>query len=278
MAVNVTSRAPLLSIGEFSAVTQLSPKALRLYDEQRILQPARTDPSSGYRYYRREQVPLGRLIRTLRDMHLPLADVARVVEADRCEAEHVLNQFAAEVDRRYAQDKRAMQTALLLLRGAGSKERLTIEQRTRPEMMVAVWPFVTDRAHFYGRLQVTRDSADRSLTQALLRPSSTFYCRLVNPLSEEETQVELLIPIDAAIAPAREVTLRHLAAASCAVIDITASTSGADFSAPVDALFDWFDQRGFRAVDTPWLARTFQGQDLHAEALWAYQAHALEGG
>lgn len=276
MHVKVTSRAPLLSIGEFSAVTQLSPKALRLYDEQRILQPARTDPSSGYRYYRTEQVPLGRLIRTLRDMHLPLSDVARVVQADRHDAEHLLNQFAAEIDRRYADDKRALQTALLLLRNAGPRERLTIEQRTRPEMIVAVWPFVTDRAHFFGRLQVTREAADREL-QARLHPSSTSYCRLAHPLSDEETQVELLIPIDAPIALAKDVTLRHLAAASCAAIGIGASASNADFAAPVDALFDWFDQRGFRALDTPWLARVFRGEDLHTEVLWAYHDLAPGG-
>jgi len=217
------------------------------------------------------------LIRTLRDMHLPLSDVARVVQADRRDAEHVLNQFAAEIDRRYAQDKRVMQTAVLLLRNAGRSERLTVEQRTRPEMMVAVWPFVTDRAHFYGRLQVTRHAAERSLTRAQMHPSSTSYCRLIDPLSEEETQVELLIPVDAPISPVGEVTLRHLAAASCAVIDISASANGADFSAHVDALFDWFDQRGFRTLDTPWLARIFQGEDPHTEVLWAYQAHARGG-
>jgi hypothetical protein len=58
------------------------------------------------------------------------------------------------------------------------------------------------------------------------------------------------------------------------VIDVSASASGADFSAPVDALFDWFDQRGFRALDAPWLARAFRGEELHTEVLWAYQAHA----
>jgi hypothetical protein len=72
-------------------------------------------------------------------MHLPLSDVARVIHADRRDAEHVLNQFAAEIDRRYARDKRVMQTALLLLRNAGRSERLTIEQRARPEMTVVVW-------------------------------------------------------------------------------------------------------------------------------------------
>lgn len=275
--MSVTSRTRLLSIGEFSAATQLSPKALRLYDEQRILQPARTDASSGYRYYQAEQVPLGRLIRTLRDMNLPLADVARVVQTDRRTAEHVLNEFAAEIDRDYARDKRVMQTALLLLRDSSPSERLTIEERSRPGMTVVVWPFLTDRLHFYERLRAARDTAERPLELAQLRASRVSYCRLIDPLSEEEVQLELLIPVEPPVPLAEDITLRQLMQAPCAVVDVSASSSGADFSAPVDALFDWFDRRGYRAIDTPWLARTFQDEGVRTEVLWAYHPHSHPG-
>ena len=60
-----TLSSRLLSIGEFAAATQLSQKALRIYDEQRLLVPARIDTATGYRYYSSDQVPLGRLVRTL---------------------------------------------------------------------------------------------------------------------------------------------------------------------------------------------------------------------
>ena len=46
----------LLSIGEFAAATQLSLKALRLYDEQCLLRPATVDAATGYRYYRHERI------------------------------------------------------------------------------------------------------------------------------------------------------------------------------------------------------------------------------
>ncbi|MEX1271244.1 MAG: MerR family DNA-binding transcriptional regulator, partial [Acidimicrobiia bacterium] len=45
----------LVPIGRFSRMSRLSIKALRLYDEQGLLRPARVDPSSGYRYYRLAQ-------------------------------------------------------------------------------------------------------------------------------------------------------------------------------------------------------------------------------
>jgi hypothetical protein len=44
-----------LSIGSFSRVSGLTVKALRHYDEIGLLEPARVDEWTGYRYYRLEQ-------------------------------------------------------------------------------------------------------------------------------------------------------------------------------------------------------------------------------
>jgi hypothetical protein len=40
-----------MSIGEFAKRSQLSPKALRLYDKLGLLRPARVDADSAYRFY-----------------------------------------------------------------------------------------------------------------------------------------------------------------------------------------------------------------------------------
>ena len=44
-----------LSIGSFSRVSGLTVKALRHYDEIGLLEPARVDQWTGYRYYGLEQ-------------------------------------------------------------------------------------------------------------------------------------------------------------------------------------------------------------------------------
>jgi DNA-binding transcriptional MerR regulator len=75
------SAGELLSIGDFSRMTFLTVKALRHYQQVGLLDPARTDPSSGYRYYRAEQVAEARLIRRLRDLDLPVEDVRTVLRA-----------------------------------------------------------------------------------------------------------------------------------------------------------------------------------------------------
>jgi DNA-binding transcriptional MerR regulator len=100
-----------LSIGEFAAATQLTPKALRLYDEQGLLRPAKTT-GSGYRVYAVEQVSVGRLIRALRDMSLSLAQIAQVIEAESLQSEMLLREFLIEAEQRYARERRAYQSAV----------------------------------------------------------------------------------------------------------------------------------------------------------------------
>src|SRR5262245_63472020 len=103
-----------LTIGEFGAATQLTAKALRLYDEQGLLRPDRTDPATGYRYYGAEQVPVGRLIRVLRDMNLSLSQVQQVLGAVPGLRQLLLRDFLQEAEQRLARERGAYQAALLM--------------------------------------------------------------------------------------------------------------------------------------------------------------------
>lgn len=68
----------LLTIGAFAEASQLTPKALRLYDELGLLPPAAVDPDSGYRLYDPDQLEWARLIAQLRRIGMPL-DAVRTV-------------------------------------------------------------------------------------------------------------------------------------------------------------------------------------------------------
>jgi len=271
----------LLSIGEFAAATQLSPKALRLYDEHALLQPATTDSTSGYRYYRADQLALGRLIRTLRDMSVPLADVAKVVAARGTQAERLLGDLARDVDQRYAREKRAFQTALLLLRDAARFDAVDVEERARPAMHVIVRPFMSNRRQFSERLRAELEAVHARLRVAGLPFADAAHCRLVEPLSDEDAPLELLLPVpidsDGTGTPCavEGFTLRELRSSRSAVVDTaTLNVQGADFSAPLDAIFDWLDRRGARAVDVPWLTREMRGTEHRTEISWAFEEGA----
>jgi DNA-binding transcriptional MerR regulator len=70
---------PVLTIGEFAQLTHLSIRTLRRYHEAGLLEPARVDQSSGYRYYSPDQIPSAQVIHRLRELDLPLADVKAVL-------------------------------------------------------------------------------------------------------------------------------------------------------------------------------------------------------
>ncbi|MGY0068028.1 MerR family transcriptional regulator [Streptomyces sp. QTS137] len=72
----------LLGIGAFAARARLSAKALRLYDRLGLLVPARVDEATGYRFYRADQVGRARTVALLRQLDMPLARIAEVVDAD----------------------------------------------------------------------------------------------------------------------------------------------------------------------------------------------------
>lgn len=75
----MTGQTGRMTTGEFSRRSQLSIKALRLYDQLGLLLPAAVDGHNGYRGYDESQLFTARLIVLLRSLDMPLQEVARVV-------------------------------------------------------------------------------------------------------------------------------------------------------------------------------------------------------
>jgi DNA-binding transcriptional MerR regulator len=67
--------ARLLSIGQFAAMSGLSPRAIRMYGETGLLSPATIDPESGYRRYHPDQLARARTIALLRRCGISLSDI-----------------------------------------------------------------------------------------------------------------------------------------------------------------------------------------------------------
>jgi len=112
---------PILTIGVFARRSRLSVKALRIYEIHGILRPDSIDEVNGYRRYRQSQLRDARLVRMLRRLDMPLADVARVLAEPRAARAGIVEQYwAAEVERAAAQAKIA---GLLREVLSGGKER-----------------------------------------------------------------------------------------------------------------------------------------------------------
>ena len=71
-----------LKIGEFSKLMQVTVKTLRHYESIGLLMPSEVDESSGYRYYRLEQMQLLNTIRRLKDVGFSLDEIKALYEVE----------------------------------------------------------------------------------------------------------------------------------------------------------------------------------------------------
>ena len=96
-----------LSIGAFSRLTNLTQKALRVYERDELLTPARVDSHNGYRWYSTDQIHQARLIGLLRGLEMPLDDIRRLLSLGNGVASMQLGAWWVNRDREH-QSRRAL--------------------------------------------------------------------------------------------------------------------------------------------------------------------------
>jgi DNA-binding transcriptional MerR regulator len=79
----------MFTIGEFSRITGLSIKALRLYHEKGILEPTKVEEFTSYRYYDEVAIEKARVIQYLKRMEFKLGEIKEIVENFEDESEIV---------------------------------------------------------------------------------------------------------------------------------------------------------------------------------------------
>jgi effector-binding domain-containing protein len=128
----------LVPIGRFSKMTRLSIKALRLYDELGLLAPAMVDPASGYRYYHPGQANRAEAIRILRQVDMPLEEIAEVLAEQ--EPSLAAKRLAMHRDRladRLAHQERMLRFLERLIDREGSIMPYDVTIETAPAVTVA---------------------------------------------------------------------------------------------------------------------------------------------
>lgn len=187
----------LLAIGELAAICRLTVKALRHYDELGLLEPARVDPKTGYRYYRRDQARTAILIGMLRSLDTPLPNVRAMIGAKGPdELESLLAVEHARLDRELARTRAAL-AAIEHLQSHRALVPYRIEIRLEPEHLVAT---------IDGRVAVESHVADtdallRSLVASLrargIEPIDPYVCRLPNGMRDETFPVAISVGVAA---------------------------------------------------------------------------------
>ena len=131
----------LLSIGRFARLSGLTVKALRHYDAEGLLGPARVDEWTGYRYYTADQAAEAVAIRRLRELELPLDEIAAVLHADPATVRERLAVHRAGLQGRTVEVQQLIRELDLLIEGKEPLvQQTTVEPRIEeiPELRVAV--------------------------------------------------------------------------------------------------------------------------------------------
>jgi len=206
-----------LTIGQFGRLSQLSRKALRLYDDRNLLVPARIEPGSGYRYYTRAQVATARHIRLLRMMEMPLESIAAVLEvweADPATAQRLIQGHVTAVEKQLT----AVHLAARLLQEELSPDKeqqmsFTFIETERPaQMAVSIRRHITVPAFHQSIMPTLRQLWDH-IKEHGAQPAGDPVGLYYGPVNEKDDgPVEIAVPFAGMVPPAGEIKVRELPA------------------------------------------------------------------
>lgn len=246
-----------MSIGEFASRSQLSAKALRLYDELGLLPPAQVDEDSGYRFYEPGQLEQARLIAALRQLQMSLAEIKAILAVPRPEGAQRLRAFWAEAQRDHA-DRRVL--AEYLIDDLSGKRSVMYDVSTRdvPERSLLClkrhvvseqeqWAFGKEFIGVLRRHELPRMEGS----------AGAWFCIYWGEVNEDsDGPVEWCRPIptdeaEALAARCPELTLRAEPAHQEAFVELGhyGQVGPADWQVISRSLHDWADQHAVRPID-----------------------------
>jgi DNA-binding transcriptional MerR regulator/effector-binding domain-containing protein len=219
-----------LTVGDFSRATHLSVKTLRHYHQVGLLEPAAVNPDTGYRYYSAHQIPSAQVIRRLRDLEMPVADVKAVLAAPDAPTRNALiaghlNRLEAEL----AQTRAAVEWLRNLLQPPDGAT--TIEHRSVPATTAAAIGAVVDRADILGWWQGALGELRATVRVQGLDATGPGGGVFASELFQQDRgQATVFIPVAGRVRPIGRVSSLTIPAAELAIISHHGSLANADLS------------------------------------------------
>ena len=132
------------SIGEFSRITSLSVKSLRLYHEKEILIPSEIDEFTKYRYYNEVNYEKARSIKILKEYDFTLAEIKDILE-DYDDEEDILEQLQIKLNEvqkkidRYKNISQSIESIIKQEKGNAMNDNVNfeIEEKELPTLLIA---------------------------------------------------------------------------------------------------------------------------------------------
>jgi DNA-binding transcriptional MerR regulator len=216
-----------VTIGDFSRASHLSVKTLRHYHDVGLLEPSEIDPDNGYRYYSEAQIPVAQVIRRLRGLRMPVAEVKSVLAAPESGARNrLIVEHLDRLELELAQTRAAVGELRNLLEPEAPP---AIEHRTVPATRAIGIRETVDRDDIFAWWQGALGELDATVRAQGLSatgPSGGLYASELFQHSRGAATV--FRPIDGTVKPIGRVAALIIPAAELAVARHCGSPSNID--------------------------------------------------
>jgi DNA-binding transcriptional MerR regulator len=249
-----------------------------VYAELGILVPKYIDPESGYRYYHTNQLQQARLIRSLRQIDMPLSTIRQVLVAAPADAESIVRGYWRTRETQMTQARQMVQNVIAYIRQEATMTFDVSARTIATQPIVSITKRVTlDQLipHFVASLKTLYATVATQGGIVIGVPFGIFHGS-VN--EEDDGPYELCVPLGGALATDGEVVARELATTH--VASVTLHGDACLYPACLagyDAAYDWIEQHGYVVAGA---ARVIyhkvytSNDDLCMEIVWPFQAPA----
>lgn len=246
----------LLSTGTFADLSRLSLKALRLYNQLDILRPVQVDLQTGYRYYGPDQLPRARMIRNMREMDMPLAEIRRVLavaDVSQAQAELIIREYLEMRTRQLEQIQLLARQLSQQLKPEANKMNLDVEVRDIPAQHI----LSITRHHKIDGLsdQIQKDcEALFTLAQeAGVSPIGAPFGIYHSAINEtEDGPIETCVPVNGKVEGKGDIQAKQLEGGRAACVILTGELCHyPELLAGYDAAADWIQKNGFETAGPP---------------------------
>lgn len=258
-------------------MTRLSMKALRLYDELGILQPLHIDPQSGYRFYGVDQLPSARMIRSMRDIDMPLATIRRVLAVmmvSQAQVELLVREYLETRERQLELIRRLARQLTQQLKPEANTMSLEVTVREIPAQQI----ISITRHHKVDGLSKQIDNDIGALfalaNDCGARPVGAPFGIYHGAISEQEDgPIETCLALEGTVDGRGEIKARLLDGGKAACVIIRGEQCHyPELLGGYDAAADWIQKNGYEMTQPPrevWY--TAPGAEAKWEIVWLFK-------
>jgi effector-binding domain-containing protein len=255
----------LISIGRFAQITQLTIKALHIYDAIGLLRPVFIDADSSYRYYSITQLPLARRIRLLRSIDMSLDSIHALLHAPTPAAmDALLREHQQRIADRIMKDQQALHLLQHIIDHQADDLVFTVNIKDIPAQQIASIRLQTTPEDEQHRIPALLDELESYTTQHGLRRQDAPPMRISHAYSEDLVDTEIAVPTSQLVAGTERIAARVLEAS--AVAYVMHIGPHADLWAVYWALLVWIQEHGYEECGPPREVYWRHPADRHAPA------------